>query len=194
MASKRLFQSALTDLFTSAEVASGQVGERTGEIYELADGKKYRFVKNISATALLYHGACLKALTSVLASINKNVRSTNTATAKTSQLSIPAGVPVTAIGASGSSTGDHGFVQIAGPARVSMVVSNTPDAASGWPGWTSIATNLPATDAGWDVAEAPTADSASVAYIRLRGVRLVAAFAEGTAAAARSAAVEVMCE
>lgn len=186
MAEKVLFQAALTALKTEDT-------EGRGRLRHYSDGRIYRWVKNISATALLYHGACLKALTSVLGEMEKNVRSTDTATAATSQLSIPAGVPVTAIGASGSSTGDHGFVQVAGPARVSMVVSDTASAASGWPGWTAIATNLPATDAGWDVPEAPTANSASVAYIRLKGVRLLAKFAEGTAAAARSAAVEVMC-
>ena len=150
MAEKVLFQTALTDLKTSDV-------EGLGVIRKDENGKKYRWVKNVSATALLYHGACLKALTSVLASMDKNVRSTDTATAATAQLSIPAGVPVTAIAASGSSTGDHGWVQVAGPARVSMVVSDTASAASGWPGWTAIATNLPTTDAGWDVPEAPTA-------------------------------------
>jgi hypothetical protein len=187
MAQRNHFQTALTDLVTE------DTANELGEVFE-NKGKRYRFVKNISATALLYHGACLKALTSVLNAVNNYVRSTDTTTAATSQLSIPAGVPVTAIAASGSATGDHGWVQIAGPAKVSMVVSDTASAASGWPGWTAIATNLPATDAGWDVAEAPTADSASVAYVRLKGVRLLAKFAEGTAANARSAVVEVMCE
>ena len=124
MAHRHLFQTALSDLVTQ------DVSSELGQIME-EDGKKYRFVKNISATALLYHGACLKALTSVLGAVNKFVRSTNTATAKTAQLSIPGGVPVTGIAASGSNTGDHGWVQIAGPAKVSMVVSDTANAASG---------------------------------------------------------------
>lgn len=187
MAEKVLFETALIELAVTDK-------EGLGTVRIDQQGKKYRWVKNLSATALLYHGACLKALTSVLGAINQKVRSTDTTTAATAQLSIPAGVPVTAIAASGSATGDHGWVQISGPAKVSMVVSDTASAASGWPGWTAIATNLPATDAGWDVAEAPTANSASVAYVRLKGVRLLAKFAEGTAAAARSAAVEVMCE
>ena len=186
MAQKILFQTALTDLETTDV-------EGKGNLRYMDDGRVYRWVKNVSATALLYHGACLKALTSVVSAINSNVRSTDTATAATAQLSIPAGVPVTAIGASGSGTGDHGWIQVAGPAKVSMVMSDAASAGSGSAGLMSIATNLPATDAGWDVPEQNSANSASTAYIYFKGVRLAARLAEGTAGDARSAAVEVCC-
>ena len=185
MAQKILFQTALTDLEKTDLEGKGRLRHED-------DDKVYRWVKNVSATALVADGACLKALTSVLANINKGIRSVDTATAATAQLSIPAGVPVTAIAASGAGTGDHGWIQVAGPARVTMVVSDTADAASGWPGRLAICTNLPAT-AFWDVPETPTADSASTAYCYVKGVRLLAKFAEGTAANSRSAAVEVLC-
>lgn len=193
MAIKVQFQSALTDLFKTSEIETGNIIDKRGDIRYTEDGKVYRFVKNVSATALKYHGACLKALTSVLSEINKNVRSTDTATAATAQLTVPAGVPVTAIGASGSSTGDHGWIQVKGPARVSMVMSDTASAGSGAAGLIAIATNLPATDVGWDVPEQLSADSANTAYIYVKGVRLAARLAEGTAGAARSAAVEIDC-
>ncbi|MHA2264866.1 MAG: hypothetical protein ACXAEN_20935 [Candidatus Thorarchaeota archaeon] len=182
---KSLFQTALTDLDTTDKDNIGQLR------YE-DDGKVYRYVKNISATALVANGACLKALTSVLSAINQKVRSVDTTTAATAQLSIPGGVPVTAIAASGASTGDHGWIQVAGAARVTMVTSDTTASASGWPGRLSICTNLAAT-AFWDVPESPTANSASTAYCYVKGVRLLAKMATGTASNARSAAVEVLC-
>ena len=186
MAQKVLFQTALTDLETSDVEGKGRLRYND-------DGRVYRWVKNVSATALAYHGACLKALTSVVATINSNVRAVDTTTAATAQLTVPAGVPVTAIAASGSATGDHGWIQVAGPAKVSMIMSDTASAGSGAAGLIAIATNLPATDATWDVPEQLTADSASAAYIYVKGVRLACRLAEGTAGAARSASVEVCC-
>lgn len=191
MAEKRLFQTALTDLVTQSDYEAGRVVEKKGDIQWRGD-KCYRFVKNVSATALVADGACLKALTSVISAINANVRSVDTTTAATAQLSIPGGVPVTAIQASGASTGDHGWIQVAGPARVTMVMSDTTAGASGWPGRLAICTNLAAT-AFWDVPESPTANSASTAYCYVHGVRLLAKLASGTASTARSATVEVCC-
>ena len=191
MAEKRLFQTALTDLVTQSDYEAGRVVDKKGDLQWRGD-KCYRFVKNVGATALVADGSCLKALTSVLSAINLNVRPPDSTTAATAQMSIPGGVPVTAIQASGASTGDHGWIQVAGPARVSMCMSDTTAGASGWPGRLAIATMAIAT-AGWDVPESPTASSASTAYCYVRGVRLLAKLASGTAGAARSAAVEVMC-
>ena len=112
MAEKVLFQTKLADLNTSDV-------DGKGNLRVTAEGKKYRYVKNISATALVAAGACLKALTSVLSAMNQNVRSVDTTTGATASIAIPAGVPVTAIAASGAGTGDHGWVHVAGPARVS---------------------------------------------------------------------------
>ena len=188
MAQKVLFQTALADLETS-DVEGKSV------LRHVEDGKIYRWVKNVSATALVAAGACLKNLTSVLVNMNVGVRSVDTLTAATAQLSIPAGVPVTAIAASGASTGDHGWIQVAGPARVSMTVSDTTAAASGWPGRLSICTNLPAT-CFWDVPENGAEDATTIAaasVVFVKGVRLMAKFATGTKSDARSAAVEVLC-
>lgn len=188
MAQKILFQTKLTDLETTDL-------EGKGNLRHEEQGKIYRWVKNVSATALVAKGACLKNLTSVLANMNIGVRSVDTLTAATAQLHLPGGVPVTAIAASGAGTGDHGWVQVAGPARVTMVMSDTTAAASGWPGRLSICTNLPAT-AFWDVGlEAPdnatTVAAPTVVYVK--GVRLMAQLLTGTAATARSAAVDVLC-
>ncbi len=183
MAEKVLFQTGLKALATSDV-------DGKGTLRPTEEGKVYRFVKNISATALVANGACLKALTSVLANMDANVRSVDTTTAATAQLYLPGGVPVTAIAASGAGTGDHGWVQVAGPARVSMVMSDTTAAASGWPGRLSICTNLPAT-AFWDVPA--EVNSASDLLVYVHGVRLMAQLRPGTASTARSAAVEVLC-
>ncbi len=183
MAEKILFQTTLTQLDTSDIDNRGTL--RVDEY-----GKTYRYVKNVSATALVAAGACLKALTSVVTEMNKNVRSVDTATAATASIRMPAGVPVTAVAASGSGTGDHGWVQVAGPARVTMIMSDTAAWASGTAGLVSICTNLPAS-AFWDVPQ--TDNSASDANIVIKGVRLAVQLVEGTADTARSAAVEVIC-
>ncbi len=183
MAEKVLFQTKLTDLDT-VDVDS------RGVLRPDERGKVYRYVKNISATALVAAGACLKALTSVLAEINMNVRSVDTATAHTASLRVPGGVPVTAIAQSGSLTGDHGWIQVAGPARVTMIMSDTASAGSGAAGLVSICTNLPAS-AFWDVPQ--TDNSASDLPVTVKGVSLLVQLAEGTADTARSAAVDVVC-
>ncbi len=193
MAQKVLFQSALTDVHT---------GDREGvaNVRIESDGKKYRYVKNVSATALVHYGAALKALTTTLVNLNKNVRSpdmTLDASMASAQLSMPAGVPQTAIAASGSlRTGAYGWVQIAVPAIVNMMVSATTAAASSWPGRLSICTNLPAS-AFWDVPEngadnAVTIASATKQFVH--GVELLQKLVSGTAANFRSATVEVRCE
>ncbi len=191
MAQKVLFQTKLTELARSSDLGTPKLGDALANEMHVEGGKIYRFVKNVSATALVANGACLKALTSVLANVHKNVRSVDTTTAATAQLTLPGGVPVTAIAASGGTgTGDCGWVQIAGPARVSMVMSDTTAAASGWPGRMSICTNLPAT-AFWDVPD--EVNSASDLQVHVHGVKLISQLRPGTASTGRSATVEVMC-
>lgn len=181
MADKVLFQTSLTKLSITDK-------DGIGELRHESDGKVYRYIKNVSATALVRKGSCLKALTSVLGGMNKGVRSPDfaTLTGATASMLIAAGVPVTGIGATGSTyTGAFGFVQVAGPARVNMLMSAVTAGVSGLPGRVSIATGLIAT-AGWDVPEALDANC-------VNGVLLVGKLRPGTAAAARSANVEVVC-
>ena len=181
MADKVLFQTSLTDLSLTDK-------DGIGELRYESDGRTYRYVKNVSATALVRQGSCLKALTSVLAGMDKGVRSPDfaTLTGATASMLIAAGVPVTGMAKSGSLiTGAFGYVQVAGPAKVSMLMSDTTAGVSGLPGRVSIATGLIAT-AGWDVPEALDANC-------VNGVLLVRKLRPGTAAAARSANVEVVC-
>jgi len=180
MAQKVLWQTALTDLSVTDQDGIGNLR------YE-DDGRVYRYIKNVGATALVRYGSCLKALTTVIANVNKGCRSPDfvTATGATAAMNMPAGVPVTAMAKSGSAiTGAFGYVQVAGPARVNMLMSDTTVCASTVPGRLSIATGLIAT-AGWT----PPGDSHSNQI----GVRLVQKLATGTAGAVRSASVEVAC-
>jgi hypothetical protein len=165
--------------------------EGVGHEWEDPRGAIYRWVKNVSATALVRNGACLKNLRSNWDDIDKYVRSVDTTTAATAQLSIPAGVPMTAIAASGGDC--FGWIQVEGLKRVNMVMSDTTAAASGWPGRLSIATNLPAT-AFWDVPIEPTATSAAAISVYTKGVRLMAQLRPGTASTVRSASVMVECK
>lgn len=181
MAQKVLFQTALAGLDVTDI-------DGIGNLRHTPEGKIYRYVKNVGATALVRGGSCLKALTAAVAVQNKGVRSPDhaTATAGTASMLIAAGVPVTGIGATGSTfTGAFGFVQVAGPARVSMLMSSVTAAGSGLPGKMSIATGLIAT-AGWDVPE-------EVAAQYVNGVLLTEKMLTGTSSAARSASVDVMC-
>lgn len=88
------------------------------EVYR--NNKVYRFVKNAGATALSRTGPCLELATSVEAAAKKRVISNDGAGAATAAVERAAGQPMTAIAKSGSDTGDHGYVVVAGAKRVSV--------------------------------------------------------------------------
>lgn len=109
-------------------------------------GKKYRWVKNISETALVAGGACLQVLTSTAGVNNSKVVGNEGKGAHTAIQGMPAGMPMSAIAASGgASTECFGWVQFAGPAVVEeyhtsqaivaggvLVPESTGTAAGGW--------------------------------------------------------------
>ena len=102
---------------------------------------------------------------------------------------LPAGMPMSAIGASGSVTGAYGWVQAKGPAKVTLMQETSALTV----GQFAIGSNvLPATQP-WASTFSPTADSASVSNLDDRGVRLMQAVATTGAATAISCLVDIQC-
>ncbi len=140
---KVMFQTALTDLKTTDI-------EGLGVLREDEFGKKYRWVKNASTlTALIAAGCCLMQVTSVEGASFKRVLSPNAIGTgpSTTLITMPAGVPIAAIGPSGSATGDHGWILVEGLKKVSM--RQTATATNGNPGCHAIATTICVTNSEW---------------------------------------------
>lgn len=122
MAKKVLFQTALTAL-KSTDVESLGVLRSEGN-------KTYKWVKNYCSTSLGRSGPCLAVLSSVDAAQGKKVCSQDTSATYTATLLMPAGQPVSAIGPSGSATGDHGWIIVKGHTRGSVVVTSVAGASN----------------------------------------------------------------
>lgn len=119
-----LIRVPLTELRTNDE-------QTVGSEYE-HKGKKYRWVKNIGDTALPARGACLQVLTGTEGVENSKVVSLDAAGASTAIIDMAAGMPMSAIVASGGSgSACFGWVQFAGPARVSEMHSTQAIVAGG---------------------------------------------------------------
>ena len=147
MADKRLIKVPLTELRTyDAEVI--------GSLYP-HKGKIYRWVKNGGSTALQAKASCLTLPTAATDQTFKRVvapTGANVAVPGSGAILGAAGMPVTAIAASGSDTGDHGWVQAAGLAVISALQSET--AADQYVGSIILATDQ--SDAAWGVPLTPT--------------------------------------
>lgn len=119
MGRKVLFQTKLTDLRTTDV-------EGLGVLRDDEFGNVYRWMRNDAATALQPAGCCLLNLSSAIANVEKSVYSPDAATGgATALVHMPGGVPVTGIGATGSSTGCFGWIQQQGIRRVSIIPSAT---------------------------------------------------------------------
>ncbi len=109
-----MFQTALTDLKTTDV-------EGVGVLREDEFGNTDRWMRNDAATALQRGGCCLANLSSAIEDVDKGVYSPDAATGgATALVDVPAGVPRTGIGATGSSTGCYGWVTVDGKRRVSL--------------------------------------------------------------------------
>jgi hypothetical protein len=188
MARKVLFKTALTDLRDSDVEGLGNLREdRLGNIY--------RWMRNDAATALVAGGCCLANLSSAVASVDQGVYSPDVATGgATALMHMPGGVPMTAIGATGSSTGCYGWVQVQGKRRVSICPSAT--AAQQEPGCTLIATSVDKLGAthNWGKPRSGTIDSTVGGNVNLRCLVLAGLVDTVTdLATAVSAAVYVRC-
>lgn len=165
--------------------------EGLGALYEDVIGRVYRYQKNASSTGLTATGVCLKKLgTGSLKGTTQRVLHPSAATGPaTCLVSMPAGMPVTGIGASGSSTGAFGWVQVAGPAKISMQQSAT--AVNQQAGCCVISTN---TSTGyWGKAYTQTIDSTNGGVVLLQVAQLSESLATTGAATAASAYVNIRC-
>lgn len=189
MARKILFAEGggLTSLQTSDT-------EGLGVLYEDEYGRVYRYVKNAGSTALQQSTVCLKKLgQTTVKTVNARVLAPDAATGPATCLAtIPAGVPVTGIGASGSGTGAFGWVQVAGPAKVTVWQSAT--ATQQEAGCCAIASGV-TYSAGhcWDKAYTSTIDSTNGGTVFLNCVRIAESLATTGVATAASALVMIHC-
>lgn len=184
---KVLWQTALTQL-------EGSDVEGLGKLREDEEGNTYRWVKNSSGTALIAAGCCLMDFTTTAADIFKRVRSADVAQTgpSTCLITMPAGSPITAIAESGgTSTGDHGWIQVAGIKKVSM--RQTATAAQQEPGCYAVATTICVTNDEWGKAFTSVIGSITVDKLNLRCVSIVSAFATTGVATVASAIVQIRC-
>jgi hypothetical protein len=178
---KNLITVPLTELRTGdAEVL--------GSLYRLG-GKQYKWVKNYGSTSLVADGCCLEVFSSVDGAQGKRVISPDTA-GVTAVQEFPAGVPMTAIGPSGSDTGDHGWIQVKGYRKVSQMSSDDAYAI----GSMAIATSVQPATQPWAVPTAASADSATAAYFYPRKIVTVALpSTQAGAATCASTIVDIQC-
>lgn len=188
MAEKILFQTALTDLDTADLDGIGTL-RRDG-------GNAYRWVKNAGGTALIAAGCCLMDFTTTAADIFKRVRSEQAAQTgpTTCYPSMPAGSPVTAIGASGASTACHGWIQVDGIKSVSIRQNAADSIPSQSPGCYCIGTSVAHTTACDNWATAYTSViSSSGRQVALRCAQIVSVLATTGAKTCASAIVQIKC-
>jgi hypothetical protein len=179
--SKTLITVPLNELRTSDEEGLASLFEQNGKVY--------RWVKNKGTTGLLAGGSCVTVFTSVPGAACARVICPTGAGASTGLVTIPAGVPRTAIGPSGSDTGDHGWIQVRGTKKISVAQLTTAFAG----GERLVATSvLPATGA-WGGQFAESADSATTSYHYSKHVQLLQPIATTGAATAVSAVCDIQC-
>lgn len=177
---KTLIRVGLEKLSTNDDEVIGSVFRRNGKVY--------RWVKNAGSTGLVAQGACLTLLTSVEASFNKRVISPDTGGA-TAEIFIAAGSPMTAIGPSGSDTGDHGWVQCKGLRKVSIFQSSAALA----PGELAVATASQPATAPWGMSYSPQPGSDVAANLYAKRVEIMHGVATTGPATAASALVDIQC-
>lgn len=113
-----LIRVPLTELRTNDEQSVGS--EHT------VGNKTYRWVKNISDTAVVAGGCCLLPGSSNADTIGKLIVSQDAASAKSAVVSMAGGVPMAAIIASGGAGSNcFGWVQVGGPKRINIIFSTT---------------------------------------------------------------------
>lgn len=176
-----LIRVPLTELRTNDEQVIGSV--------YMTKTKTYRFVKNAGSTSLIARASCMEMLTSVEGGMKTRVISGDGMGTSTAFVGLPAGMPVSAIGPSGSDTGCYGWIQAKGPAKVSIHQMATAIAAGSFAIGTSA---LPASQP-FGKPYVRTADSATTAKLYTRGIIMMQAIATTGAATAVSAIVDLQC-
>ena len=156
--------------------------------------KTYRYVKNAGTTALIARASCAELLTSVEAGMKTRVISPGVMSgANTAIVGLPAGMPVTSIGGSGTNTGAFGWVQCKGPAKVTVLRTSNAVTVGSF----AIGTGTYPASAPFGIPYAPSADSSGNALSgigRSRGVFIMSALAAvSTVTASVSALVDIQC-
>ncbi len=183
MADKRLISVPLTDVRTNDE-------EVIGALYP-HKGKVYRWVKNGGSTALQAKAACLSLPTAATDMTFSKVvapSGANVAVPGSGAVLGAAGMPVTAIGPSGSDTGDHGWVQCKGIAVISALQSET--AADQYVGSIILATDQ--SDAAWGVPVTPTSATSPLGVAKKCVIARALTTVTGASTAA-SYVVDIQC-
>ena len=192
MARKILFaEGGATDALKSVHTSDK---EGLGVLYEDEYGRVYRYVKNAGSTALAAAGCCLKKLGATTAKgVVQRVLAPDAATGPaTCLVRVAGGVPVTGICGSGSATGDHGWVQVSGPARVTIMPSST--AVDQEAGCCAIATTLFPATFPWGKGNTSTIDSTAGGVVTFNHVRFAASLGASTGVTtAHSGVVMVHC-
>ncbi len=165
--------------------------EGLGVLYEDKYGRTFRYVKNASATALVAAGCCFQKLgASTPAGAVQRVLSQDASTGPaTCLVTVAGGVPVTGIAASGAGTGDHGWVQVEGPKKVTMWQTAT--AVQQEPGCCAIMSGL--STSAWDRPYTGVIDSTNGGTVNMRCVQVIAEPAATGVATAASTLVMVRC-
>lgn len=186
---KVLFQSALTDTDSTDK-------DRVGSLrFDDQYGRVYRYVRNDAATALQRNGCCLAHLVGTYADLDKGVYSPDAATGpSTAMIHVPAGVPMTNLGATGSTTGCYGWVQVEGLKRVNIkkLATAVQQAAGCWAIATTV--ELLGATAAWGKPQSFFVDTGDTQQIHNRRIVLASRISGVTdLATAVSASVYVRC-
>lgn len=151
----------------------------------------WRWQKNVGATALKAKACCLQVITSVIKNYNTRVIAPDGAGPTTGIVTMPAGMPMSSIGKSGSDTGAYGWVQCKGPAKVTLLQSSGGYKA----GAMAVGTSSKPATFPWGRAIAPMSDVAvqSTMFVVGRRIVLIESMAVTAVDTAVSAVVDLQC-
>jgi hypothetical protein len=183
MAQKVIWETELNELSTSDV-------EGVGVIRRDKKGQGFKWIKNTGTTALVADGCCVYRIVSTAVQIHTKVIGPDGVGASTAVVTDPAGVPVTGIGASGSSTGCYGWVKAEGYHKVSMMQSAT--AADQASNCVAIATSVQPATYPWGK-PATSVHSTAVGQAFASRVVLMESFATTGVATAASCLVKIQC-
>lgn len=182
MARKVLFQTALTDLRTTDVEGLGNIRRE--------NDKSYKWVKNYCGTSLGRSGPCLSVLSSVDVAQGKKVCSPDSSTTYTASQNVPAGQAMTAMGPSGSATGDHGWILVKGTTRGSVTGTSVAGAIGNMCNATA---SIPTTPSWNIIGDTYTQTLNTYIGARLLGISTVATTTPATVTYERSTSIYINC-
>ena len=165
--------------------------EGLGSLFEDQFGNTYRYVKNAGATAVVAAGGCFRDLGQTTPKgVLKYILPCDAATGPaTALITMGAGVPVTGIAASGTATGDHGWIQVAGTKKVTLMQTAT--AVDQQAGCRAILTGL--STGIWGKCATNTIDSTNAGVVYHNVVEVAVGIATTGVATAVSAICHIKC-